>query len=220
MKQCAGCGRRYVDTQPNCPGCWSKTWVAVPETGVAELPENPVPCTECGYLASAGTAQCPHCRKALRPRALTWLGLLGLIGSPLAIIYLVYLMATTRNFWHLVLIVICAAIPVVFRGLLRGEYSAFQRMRLLLIGIPSLLVLACLVALIAHNALAAAMLGSVFLPAAIAALALWFVFHSPAVQDYCALGRPKEQYEAKSVFLEQTHSTKAQRMGSTLTRNL
>lgn len=221
MKQCAGCGKRYDEAQNTCPGCWSRTWVAVPETGGgAALPYNPNPCSECGYLAAAGVPKCPHCRTRLRPRALELLCVLGLIGGPIALIYLLYLIADTRNFWLIAGLPLCIAAVPICLGLLKGEYRALQNMRKLLIGMPVLYILLSIATQLLGNAQATRDLATLLLQQVFGGVLLWLFFLLRANQDYCSLGKPRENYQPHAVFGEQINATQAERMSSSITRKL
>jgi hypothetical protein len=51
-------------------------------------------------------------------------------------------------------------------------------------------------------------------------IVVWLFFMTRSVQDFCAVGKPKERYQSKEVFLEQSHATKRERMSSNITRSL
>ena len=220
MKLCAGCGKRYTEAQTSCPSCWSRAWVPAPETGDAVLPANPNPCPECGYLASAGMPKCPHCHKRLRPRPLELLCLLGLVGSPLAILYFVYHIARSHDYWFIACQLALAAAMPVCRRLLQGEYRTYRQMRLLLIGAAALYLLLSLIGALFGNYRMAAEMASALLFQLFGGVLVWLFLLLRSIQDYCSLGKPKEYYRTQAVFGEQTHTTKAERMGSSITRNL
>ncbi|MHB0938796.1 MAG: hypothetical protein ACYDCO_04820 [Armatimonadota bacterium] len=221
MKQCAGCGKRYDKAQITCPHCWNRTWVAAPEGGgTAVLPENAVTCTECGYLASAGMAKCPNCKKHLRPRVLEAFCVLGMIGSPLALIYLIYLIVSTHDYWLAAGLPGCvAAVPLCWR-LLKGEYRALYQLRRLLIALPVLYLLLSLLALLIGQVQANQHLATLLLFQLFGGVLIWLFFLLRGNQDYCAVGKPKEHYHPHAVFGEQLNASKTERVGSSITRNL
>ena len=221
MKQCAGCGKRYDEAQNTCPGCWSRAWVAVPEGGgEAVLPANPNPCPECGYLASAGIPACPYCAVRLRPRALEGICVLGLIGGPLALIYLLYLVVSPRDFWLIAGLPACVvAVPLSWR-LLQGEYRALEHLRKLLIGLPILYLLLSILTQLIGNTRATRDLATLLLLQVIGGVLVWLFFLLRANQDYCSVGKPKENYQPHAVFGEQINASKTDRVGSSITRNL
>jgi len=221
LKQCAGCGKHYDEGHATCPSCWSRGWVRVPEgEASAVLPANSNPCPECGYMAAAGVPRCPHCKARLRPRAMEWLCLLGIVGCPVAFIVILLRIVSERNFWDIVNLVLCGAFAVACWGLLRGRYAAWRRMRALLIGAPALLLaLIGIAEILKDYAQASAFAGTLVL-LILAGLPLWFVLHSQRVQDYAAVGKPKEVYTPHELFPEKTRLSREQRLGSRLTRNL
>jgi len=224
MKQCAGCGKRYADAQTHCPSCFARPWLLVPEgQAPAALPEHAMPCTECGLLSAAGTARCPHCGATLRPRLLTLVCWLGIIGGPLGVVYVCYLLLTTQSYGHLLNAVLCVALGYVGWKLLTGAYRAWVLARRLIVLAPVLQLLLILVMLILHDLpymqFAAVEAGVLFLTI-VAAVPLWFLLNSAAVQDYCAVGRPAEVYTPRQAFLEQTGTSRANRIGSAITRHL
>lgn len=203
MKQCAGCGKRYDKAQPNCPSCWSRSWVPAPEGRVpAALPSNPTPCAECGFLAAAGTAKCPHCGSKLRPNALEWLCLLGLLGCPVAVVMLG--LGLRENPWGIADMVLCAALFPACLGLLRGRYRAWLAMRLLLIATPLLLIALIVVTEITKDFVQVQVFAGMLLCRFIGVVLLWVYFHSSSVQDYCTAGKPAELREqTAALFPEQ-----------------
>jgi len=232
MKQCAGCGKRYDKAQTTCPHCWNRTWVAAPAGGgTAALPENAVTCTECGYLAAAGVPKCPNCHKHLRPRVLEIFCVLGMVGGSLALIYLIYLMVSTRDFWWIAGLPGCvAAVPICWR-LLKGEYRALAQLRRLLIRLPIAYLAVSLLALLIGMLLGSGRPAMVLLQGSrdLSALLMlqlfggvlvWLFFLLRGNQDYCAMGKPKEQYQPQAVFGEQLNASKTERAGSSITRNL
>ena len=231
MRQCAGCGRRYEETQTACTSCFSRSWVYATETDEdAPLPANPNPCSTCGYYTAAGVPHCPHCKAQLRPRLLEWLCYLGIAAGPAGFLYLIYVLINPpHNFWALGGLPVCAAVAPVCLGLLRGEYRALRGLWLLIIGTPLwLLVLVIPAEIISRMSRsddytareAVSSLATSLLFAVVGAVLLGIIFRLPRFQDYCALGKPKEFYRTKEVFMEQSHASKAQRSGSNITRNL
>lgn len=215
-----------------CPHCWNRTWVAAPEGGgMAALPENAVTCAECGYLAEAGVPNCPNCRKHLRPRVLEFFCVLGIVGGPLACVYLVYLMASTRDFWWIAgLPGFAAAAPICWR-LLKGEYRALAQLRWLLIRLPIAYLAISLLALLAGMLLGGSRPAMVLLQGSrdlstllilqlFGGVLVWLFFLLRGNQDYCAAGKPREQYQPQPVFGEQLNAPKTERTGSGITRNL
>lgn len=232
MKQCAGCGKRYDKAQITCPHCWNRTWVAAPEGGgTAALPENAVTCTECGYLAAAGMTKCPNCKKRLRPFVLELFCVLGLVGGPFALIYLSYLIVSTRDFWWIIGLPGCvAAVPLCWR-LLRGEYQALSQLRRLLIWLPIVYLLISLPALLIGIMLGSGGpatvlqqgsrdLATLLMLQLFGGVLVWLFFLLRGNQDYCAVGKPKENYQPHAMFGEQLHASKTERVGSSITRNL
>ena len=128
-----------------------------------------------------------------------------------------------RNYWDILDILLCLVIGYLCWRLLQGEYRAWRLARLLLFASPALLLLQTVILLILHDAasmqLASTVAGTLFLRI-LGAVPLWFLFNTPAVQDYCAVGKPVEVYETPNVFLEQTRATRVERAGSSITRNL
>lgn len=206
MKQCAGCGKRYAAAQATCPSCYSRSWVFAPdENAPAPLPDNPTPCSECGYMADAGTAKCPHCKARLRPRELEWLCILGLIGGPAMIGYIIYNIhniGLRASLWSIGDVLLFALMTAICVGLLRGRYQAWRWARILMIAMPASLIVAIVIAEIIKDMAQASTLAGVLLFRFIGVALLWIYFNTPVVQDYCAQGKPVEHETAKALFRE------------------
>ena len=231
MKQCAGCGKRYDMAQANCPNCWTRPWVKAAEGNArAELPDNPNPCPRCGYLAAAGMKNCPHCRKRLRPLMLDLICVLGLLASPTAIIYgiltLVYerdfirQVPITRDYWIIPDLLWWIPTAIFCWGIMHGQHRALRGMRLVLIGAPVLLVLQIGASELLRLPQVSADLASLLLQRFGGGLVAWLYFATRGVQDYCAVGKPKERYQVKEAFLEESHISRKERVRTPVTRNL
>lgn len=232
MKQCAGCGKRFPETQPNCPSCFSRPWILIPADGSpASLPEHAVPCPECGLMSAPGVARCANCRGKLRPRVLEWLCYLGLLGAVAGVGFLGWQavagvsfqgtqLVHRRDFWNLVDIPVALAVGYVSWGLLRGQFQALKLARLLVFIAPGILLLEILILCLLRDMLLASAYAGSFVLRLFAAIPLWFLFNSAAVADYCAVGKPAEVNTTQRLFLEQTGVSRTRRTGDAITQHL
>ncbi|MHB9133943.1 MAG: hypothetical protein ACYDBB_22985 [Armatimonadota bacterium] len=133
MKQCAQCAKKYYDSNPACPRCYSAETVAVVDTSNSSAVfSTAVTCPQCGSLVEGGTANCPQCEALVAPIGLKLLIFAGLLGAPLLIAFLLYIDA--KDLWNIESYVLCAAAMPIMWGLLHANQLSWLITRWLLWG--------------------------------------------------------------------------------------